>query len=201
MEPFIGVPGDASSVEARPDWALLLPWEAFAEIMVMLRAGLPAPVGAAAGDRVRRDRAAMAAVGALAPATAAEGRLAAQFVMGVAWAADCLREAAERWRETDTAHRWRAQALGFAREARSALGLLLRLRGLRVAADGVAAGRDERVEHAVVSMMAEVLGPSVAAGGGRVKGVTRDTWKFGFVPDLGIVSGVARVETVVGLGV
>lgn len=63
MDPFIDVPADSASVEPRPHWALVLPWEAFAKIMVMLRAGLPALVGEAAGDWVRRDQTAMAGVG------------------------------------------------------------------------------------------------------------------------------------------
>ncbi|MDR3529006.1 MAG: hypothetical protein P4L90_00410, partial [Rhodopila sp.] len=113
-----------SSADAQPDWALLLPREAFREVIRVLRGSMPMPGEDAPEDWGRQDRAAMAAVASLRPETAAEGRMAAQFVLAEAWAADCLRLAGERRRETGVALKCKAQALSFMREAKSAWRLL-----------------------------------------------------------------------------
>ena len=116
MDPFLNPPADPetgpeSGPESgpEPNWARLLPRDAFAEIILVLRGALPPPGlddpdAMAWQDWARRDRAAMAAVAALLPENAAEGRLAARFVVADAWSLDCLRLARERRHEPDIAH-------------------------------------------------------------------------------------------------
>ncbi len=87
----------------KPTWGLLLPREAFQEIILILRGALPPPLSEDPAEEIRRDRAAMAGVAALKPVNAAEGRLAAQFVAADAWAMDCLRLAQVKRREPDLA--------------------------------------------------------------------------------------------------
>ena len=67
--------------DPQTDLALLLPRDAFYQVMLILRGALPPSGSGKPEDWVRRDRSAMAAVVALRPINAAEGRLAAQFVM------------------------------------------------------------------------------------------------------------------------
>ena len=133
-----------------------LPREAFLEIMRILRGALPPPADSSA-DPMRRDRAAMAAVAALGPVNAAEGRLAAQFVAADAWAMDCLRLAGERRLETTIANKCRAQAMSLMREAKSSLRLLAKMQAARQALNEAASERAAWVEHATAGMMAEAL--------------------------------------------
>jgi hypothetical protein len=160
MDPSHDLPADP-----QPDWARLLPREAFHEIVLILRGALPPPVSDDPGGLVRRDRAAMAAVAALRPENAAEGRLAAQFVAADAWAMDCLRLAGERRRELEIARKCRAQAASMMREGKSALRMLLKLQAVRQAieADEAAANRAAWAEHAVAGVMEEALGTAPAA--------------------------------------
>ena len=160
MNPLQDVPADV-----QPDWARLLPREAFQRFLFALRGALPPPVSDDPADEVRRDRAAMAAVAALLPVTAAEGRLAAQFVAADAWAMDCLRLAQVKRREPDLAHKCRAQAMSLMREGKSSLRLLQRLQAARekIEADAAAAKRAAWVEHGAVGMMEEALPPAPEA--------------------------------------
>ncbi len=64
--------------DPQPDWASLLAREAFHQIILVLRAALPPPLIDDPVDWARRDNAAKAVVASLAPANAAEGRLAAR---------------------------------------------------------------------------------------------------------------------------
>ena len=57
------------SPEPLSDLALLLPREAFYEILWMLRGVLPPPLTEDPAEEARRDRAAMAAVAGLLPVT------------------------------------------------------------------------------------------------------------------------------------
>ena len=139
-----------------------LPREAFLEIMRILRGALPPPADASA-DPMRRDRAAMAAVAALGPVNAAEGRLAAQFVAADAWAMDCLRLAGERRRETNIANKCRAQAMSLMREAKSSLRLLAKMQAARQALNEAASERAAWVEHATAGMLAEALADEAPA--------------------------------------
>ena len=154
-----------SSADGQPDWAVLLPREAFREVIRVLRGCMPMPDVDAAEEWGRRDRAAMAAVASLRPENAAEGQLAAQFVLAEAWAADCLRLAGERRRETGIALKCKAQALSFMREAKSAWRLLLKAQAERreMEKDAAASDRAAWVEHSAVAMMREGLA-GVAAG-------------------------------------
>ncbi len=118
----------------------------------------------------------MAAVAALQPVNAAEGRLAAQYVAADAWAMDCLRLAGERSCEFEAARKFRAQAMSLMREGKSVLRVLLRMRAARrvVERDEAASGRAAWEEHAAARMMAEALGGGaegpVDAGGGHPVG-------------------------------
>lgn len=152
-------PSSENLADLQPNWAQSLPREAFLEIVLTLRGALPRPVSDDPLDLARRDRAAMAAVGSLLPANAAEGRLAAQFVAADAWALDCLRLAEERRRDSEVSRRCKAQAMSLMRESKSALRVLLRLQAVRqkIEADAAAANRAEWVELAALGMMAEGL--------------------------------------------
>jgi hypothetical protein len=165
----------SSPADPQPDWARLLPREAFHEIILILRGALPPPLGDDPGDLVRRDRAAMAAVAALGPTNAAEGRLAAQFVAADAWAMDCLRLARERRLELEIARKCRAQAMSMMREGKSALRVLLRLQAARraIEEDEAAAGRAAWAEHSAVGIMEEALCAAPAAPVGPVAGSGR----------------------------
>jgi hypothetical protein len=151
-----------------------LPREVFAHVILTLRAALPRPLTESEEDGALRDRAAMAAVAALLPENAVEGRLAAQFVAADAWAMDCLQLAYERQREPRIAERCRAQAMGMMREGKSALKALEKLQAARraLAKDEAAAERAAWVEHADLGRMAEGLGQAVTAA---------DMRKFGHV--------------------
>ncbi len=154
------------------DPSLLLPREAFQQIVLTLRGALPPPLSDDPAAEIRRDRAAMAAVAALLPVNAAEGRLAAQFVAADAWAMDCLRLAVERKREFEVARKCRAQAMSMMREGKSALRVLLRMQAVRarLEADEEAAGRAAWVEHAAMGMMEPALGGGADAAAARGPG-------------------------------
>ncbi len=223
MDNFPNTPTDPE-FSSEPDWAHLLPRDAFHEIILVLRGALPPPGlddpdAMAWQDWARRDRAAMAAVAALLPENAAEGRLAARFVAADAWSLDCLRLARERRREPDIAQKCRAQALSLMRESNSALRLLLRLQAVRqaMAKQPEAAGRAAWVEHAAVGRMGEALGldlaepvepvepvasvaPVAQAGGGSMATSPGDVGKFRLVADNGLNSLLAERETAPRLG-
>ena len=141
-----------------------LPRAAFGEIMLVLCRALPPAVSDRPADRRRRDRAALAGVAALLPVNAAEGRLAAQFVVADAWAMDRMRVAEQRQREPEVARKCLAQAISLTREGKSSLRLLLKLQAARHQADAdeAAGERNAWVEHAAASMMQEALDLDVA---------------------------------------
>jgi hypothetical protein len=165
-----------SPTDLQPDWARLLPREAFQEIILILRGALPPPLSDDPADWARRDRAAMAAVAALWPENAAEGRLAAQFVAADAYAMDCLRLAKERRLELEIARKCRAQAMAMMREGKSALRVLLRLQAARRAIEEneEAAGRAAWAEHGAMGMMEEALSSAPAGPGAPAEAVTPD---------------------------
>ena len=155
-----------ASADASADWACLLPREVFGEVILILRAGLPPPELDEPEVWAGRDRVAMAAVASLAPATAAEGRLAAQFVAADAYGMDCFRLAQVSRREPDVARKCAAQAMAMMRESKSALGMLLRVQAVRrkVAESELAAKQADWVERAAMDLMAEAMGIKVAVG-------------------------------------
>ena len=195
--------------DLQADLTQLLPREAFREVMRVLRGSLPLPDADGDEDWGRRDRGAMVAVAALRPANAAEGQLAAQFVLAEAWAADCLRLAGERRREMSIALKCKAQALSFMREAKSAWRLLLKAQAERLVLekDKDAASQAEWVEHAALGMMKEGLadGPVIAAASDNpelaLPGVScaeddmGDASEFGFGSDILIKTHAMRRET------
>ena len=147
------------SAEPLPDPAHPLARDLFHEIMLTLRRALPPPATDDPAERVERDEAALTAVASLLPATAMEGRLAAQAVAADAWAMECLRLGHDRYREFDIARKCKAQASSMMREAKSALRELARLQAARAKRDAnpEAAGQAEWVEHAATRMMEEAL--------------------------------------------
>ena len=155
----------SADADPQTDFSLLLPREAFQEILRTLRGCLPPPEGDLPADWERRDRAAMAKAAALRPETAAEGEMAAQFVAAAAGAMDCLRLAVERRLEFHIARKCRAQAASLMRESKSALRLLLRLQADRaaLATDTEAADRAAWAEHAAFGMMEGGLGAGADA--------------------------------------
>ena len=156
----------------QPDWTYALPRQALSAVILILRATLPPPLADTPAEWALRDRVAMAAVASLQPVTAAEGRLAAQFVAADAHASECLRLATERARQWEVSRRCRAQAMSMMRESRAALRLLLRLQAERraLAKDAAAAGAAEGAEHAAVSRMAEALVEAPASSEGEPRG-------------------------------
>ena len=156
-----------TATDPATDWRHVLPREIFREVVRVLRGALPSPADGSTKDEGQQDRAAMAAVGALKPANAEEGQLAAHFVMAEAWAADCLRLAEERRLEINLAMRCRAQALSFMREAKSVRRLLAKVQADRrkMEKDAEARSRAEWEEHAVLGMMAEGLAEEEADAG------------------------------------
>ena len=207
-----------SSADPQPDWAVLLPREAFREVIRVLRGSMPLPDTDGPEEWGRQDRAAMAAVAALRPENAAEGQLAAQFVLAEAWA---------RRRETGVSLKCKAQALSFMREAKSAWRLLLKAQAERMALekDAEAASRAEWAEHAALGMMAEGLAAEEAGscekdgavgevvpvgphpgplpegeGEGEEAVGVAGMAGFGFGSDFGTASRGVRRETGLGLG-
>jgi hypothetical protein len=180
---------------AHADLAQLLPREAFHEVMLILRGALPPPASDRPADWTRRDRAAMAAVVALRPVNAAEGRLAAQFVMADCWAADCLRLAAERHRELEVARRCRAQAISLIRESKSSLKALAKLQGDRqvLDKDAAAAGQAAWMEHGLASVMQPALPPALPPAGAPAGPASRASMAAG-VSDFGLGAGKATMN-------
>ena len=198
MESLHETPGDV-----KPDWASLLPPVVFGAVILVLRAALPPPAVDAPGDWMGRDQVAMAAVASLAPATAAEGRLAAQFVAADAYGMDCLRLAQLFGSEPDVARRCAAQAMAMMRQSQSAMRMLLRLQAARraVAADPAAVRQADRVEHAAVALMAEALAASPVVAGRVMEGVeitASDVRELERASDDEISSLITRAETAVG---
>lgn len=126
MDPLNDGPADP-----QPDWARLLPLKVFAEIVLVLRAGLPPPVLDEPEAWAQRDRVAMDGVGSLRPENAVEARLAAEFVVADACAMDWLRQARVHRGEMKVSQRFTGQAMRMMRESKSVLNLLLRLQAAR----------------------------------------------------------------------
>ena len=212
MDPFPNTQA-APQTAAEPNWARLLPRDAFAEIILVLRGALPPPGlddpdAMTPQDWARRDRAAMAAVAALQPENAAEGRLAARFVVADAWSLDCLRLARERQREPDIAQKCKAQAMSLMRESNRAMSLLLRLQAARrlIENDAAEADRAAWVEHGARVTMGQALGmdlaepdetvvPIVQTEHVRAAKKPRNVRKFRLNADNGLNSLSARRET------
>ena len=146
-----------------------LPWpdvnEADICAMDACETGLCEPGICDSGGQAKRDLGAIAAVAAMLPANAVEGRLAVQFVLADAWSVDCMRLAFERHRETKVAHNCRAQAASLMREARSSLRFLQKMQAERrkLEADQTEADRAAQLEHAVAATMQEALAPASQA--------------------------------------
>ena len=142
-----------------PSLADQLPAEAYYHLIRTLRLTLPPPPGGSPEDFRRRDHAAIAAVAALAPANAAEAKLAAQFVGASEQWTDCLRLAQLPETTPEWAAKCRAQALSMMRQANSALRLLLGTQQARqkLEADNVACNRLAWTEHVAIGLMAEAL--------------------------------------------
>jgi len=91
---------------------------------------LPAP-GDSREDRVQRNRAGMACIAALAPATIAEADLAAQFVIASEQWKHCLRLVHAPGTTPERAMKWRSQAAAMMRQSTSAMRQLLQMQAAR----------------------------------------------------------------------
>lgn len=147
---------------APPDPLGHLPRDAYAHLIVTLRAILPPLVDASPQAQAHRDHAAIVQVAALCPANAAEAVLAGQYVAANAQAMDCLRLARDPDITPDWALRCTAQAASMMRQAQGAMRLLLRAQAVRVKqeADRSAVDRAAWTEHCATQWMIGAL-PSV----------------------------------------
>src|SRR5579875_4167907 len=150
-------PGPAPPLD--PDLALQLPGDAYWHLVRTLRLALPPPPGDAPEEVIRRDRAAIAGVAALAPANAVEADLAAQYVAASEQWKDCLRLVQDPDMDPKWAAKCRAQALAMMRQANAALRLLLRLQARRekIEADNVTRDRAAWTEHCAIGLMVDAL--------------------------------------------
>jgi hypothetical protein len=190
----------SSQTSDSSDWQRSLPQDAFRKIMRVLKAALPSPEGEDTPKiRAQRDRAAMAAVASLLPETAAEGRLAAQFVMADAYTLEYGRLAQVSQQDPGLSLRYAARALGMLREAKSSMRLLLRVQTIRREMTDAAANRAEWVEHAVLSMMRDdpAETPDMPAGESFVE---NEELESGPAPQDEIASPKTPVETMPRLG-
>lgn len=104
-----------------------LPADIYDNVLRMLRLALPRPASESPEDLARRERAAVACVVALEPASAVEADLAVQFVVASEHWKDCLRLAQAPGTALPAAAKHRAQAVGMMRLANSALALLVQV--------------------------------------------------------------------------
>jgi hypothetical protein len=133
-----------------------LPRDSYHHLILTLRDALPSAGGDPRAER-RRDHAAIAQIGGLCPANAAEAALAAQFVAANAQAFDCLRRADAAGPDAERANR---SAARMARLAQDAVRLLLRLQTARARreADETATSQAAWTEHCATSWMIDGLG-------------------------------------------
>ncbi len=138
-----------------------LPAEVYYQLIHSLCLTLPPPLTDSPEDLARRDHSAIARIGALAPANAAEADVAALYVA-----------ASEQWKkllrlaeEADTTSYWaqkcRAQANSMMRQSQSALRLLLRMQAARQKLEANSEARDRAAwtEHCAIGLMAQALSP------------------------------------------
>ena len=192
---------DGLANDAKSDWAVVLPPQVFASVILWLRAALPPPVVDKPGEWLARDRVAMAAVASLAPVSAAEVRLAAQFVAADAYGMDCLRLAQAFRSEPEVARQCAAQALAMMRQSQSAMRTLLRVQAVRGRMSGSAARQAEWVEHVAVSLMGEALAaaPAVVPAAARRAATALDVRNVRQMSDAEIEAVLSSVETMTGL--
>ena len=145
--------------QLHPDPTIHLPRDAYYTAIHTLSGSLPAPVTDTPDDRIRRDNAAIAKVAALLPANAAEGELAAQYVLACAQAMECLREARDPVAPLGFVVQCRNHAASMMRQSQGALRMLLRLQEVRQQreADPAAAERAAWTEHCTAALMAQSL--------------------------------------------
>ena len=108
-----------------------LPASVSREIFARLCASLPPPATDTAEARTEREADAMAAVAALRPADAFEGRLAVQIVAADTHAMDCFRLAAKYSNDLTAGFQCRAQAALMMRQMQAALRTLHRMQAMR----------------------------------------------------------------------
>jgi hypothetical protein len=138
-----------------------LPDSVYLHIVDTLRGNLPDPPSNDPEHRARQLEAAIAEVGAFAPANAAEANLAARYVAFSAHADDCLSLARVKafQGELDWVVKCRNQANATARQATGQLNLLLRLQKERrkLEQDGYALNRAAWAEHCAIGTMTDAL--------------------------------------------
>jgi hypothetical protein len=149
-------------VESDLDLAYLLPPQLYHHVVDALRGALPAPATDTPEDLRRRDYAAISQIAAMLPANGEEAMLAAQFVAASAQALDCLRLVRQHAADSPLGLKCLAQAASMMRQARSARSLLLTAQARRVVREANEKTCDaaDRLEHAVLYMMADALPPA-----------------------------------------
>src|SRR5579872_1362705 len=100
-----------------PDLVRQLAADAYRHLIRSVCLALPPPPGGTPDDFACRDRAAVARIGSLAPASAAEANLAAEFFVASEQGVYCVRLAQLPETAPDMAQKYRAEARSMMREA------------------------------------------------------------------------------------
>lgn len=137
----------------------LLPRDAYWQAVHYLHKALPPPDTDSPEELARRDRAAIAEVASLVPATAAEATLAAQYVAANAQAMYCLALVREYAADTAVALKCNAQSGYMMQQARGAIGALQRMQDRRrkMEANPAAADQAAWTEHCATALMVQAL--------------------------------------------
>ena len=141
------------------DIALQLSRDTYYQVVHTLRTSLPSPVTDTPEDADRRDRAVIARIASLLPATPDEANIAAQYVAAGAQALDCQRLARQFPNDPELILKCTAQCASMMRNARSWLNVLLRSQAAREKRDGdsTAAAQAAATERNALALMADAL--------------------------------------------
>jgi hypothetical protein len=157
---------DTSLSPQTPDLRHILPRDAYLHLVDTLHVSLPPPPVDTPEHLTRRDNAAIALIGALVPANAAEAKLAAQHVATDAHASHCMRRSLDPALSPELATKAHAQSISLVRLSHSALRLLRDLQAARHKREANPAAADQAawIEHCAIGLMSQALpgAPSVA---------------------------------------
>jgi hypothetical protein len=149
---------DTNPAPHRLDLIHQLPRDAYYQVMLTLRATMPA-ASDAPEDIVRRDNAVIAQVASLLPANPDEADLAAKYVAAGAHATECIRLARKYFGSPELVVKCTAQASSMFRQAKALRLLLMRVQAERRirAADDDALERATQAEHAAIGHLAQAV--------------------------------------------
>lgn len=144
----------------QPDLTLLLPRSTYWQLVHDLQTSLPPPADDTPEALAHRDRAAIADVASMLPASAEEARIAVRSIAADAQATECLRQARKYPDDLAVLLKCNAQAASMMRVANAARALLARLQAARRKrdADTRSCDQDAWTEHAVARQMADAMG-------------------------------------------